>query len=108
LLSASRQLFRAKFRTCRRASAGNQLDTEFWEVLCDESGNGGDGGFCCDNDAQLDSPERNTPKRAPPNVLPGTLPAPTVLALHFSSTILRLVSRSATEKENFYYFFNYL
>jgi tubulin beta len=27
----------------------------FKEVLCDENGIGGDGEYCCDNDAQLDS-----------------------------------------------------
>ena len=35
---------------------GNQMGTEFQEVLCDESGIGGDGEYCGDdNDAHLDS-----------------------------------------------------
>jgi hypothetical protein len=80
---------------------GSQLDTMFLEVLCDENGNGGEGGYCGDNDAHLDSPKRNTPKRAPQTVLPGTLPAPAVPALQFSSTILRRVSRSTTKEEDF-------
>jgi tubulin beta len=29
------------------------MGTEFQEVLCDENGIGGDGGYCGDNDAQL-------------------------------------------------------
>jgi hypothetical protein len=41
-------------------------------------------------------------------VPPGTLPAPTAPALHLSSTILRKASRSATEEEDYEYFFNYL
>ena len=28
------------------------MDTEFWEVVCDEHGIGGDGEYCGDNDAQ--------------------------------------------------------
>ena len=33
---------------------GNQMGTEFLEVLCDEHGIGGDGEYCGDNVAQLD------------------------------------------------------
>jgi tubulin beta len=33
---------------------GNQMGTKFLEVLCDEHGIGGDGGYCGGNDAQLD------------------------------------------------------
>jgi tubulin beta len=33
---------------------GNQMGTQFWEVLCDEHGIRGDGEYCGDNDAQLD------------------------------------------------------
>jgi len=32
---------------------GNQMGTEFQEVLCDEHGIGGDGEYCGGNDAQL-------------------------------------------------------
>jgi tubulin beta len=32
---------------------GNQVDTMFWEVICDEHGIGGDGEYCGDNNAQL-------------------------------------------------------
>jgi tubulin beta len=32
----------------------NQMGTQFWEVLCDEHGIGGDCEYCGDNDAQLD------------------------------------------------------
>jgi hypothetical protein len=32
---------------------GIQMGTEILEVLCDESGIGGDGEYCGDNDAQL-------------------------------------------------------
>jgi tubulin beta len=34
---------------------GNQMGTEFWEVVCDEHGIGGDGEHCWDTDAHLDS-----------------------------------------------------
>jgi tubulin beta len=30
------------------------MGTRFWEVVCDEHSIGGDGGYCGDNDAQLD------------------------------------------------------
>jgi tubulin beta len=30
------------------------MGTEFWEVICDEHGIGGDGEYCADNDPQLD------------------------------------------------------
>jgi hypothetical protein len=53
------------------------------------------------------SPKRNTPKRAPLTAPPGTLPAPTAPTPHLSSTILRKVSRSATEEEDSDYFSNY-
>jgi tubulin beta len=33
---------------------GNQISTDFYEVLCNENGIGGDGEYCGDNDAQLD------------------------------------------------------
>jgi tubulin beta len=34
---------------------GNQMGTEFWELVCnDEHGIGGDGQYFCNNDAQLD------------------------------------------------------
>ena len=33
---------------------GNQMGTEFLEVLCDEHGIGGDGEYFGDNDGQLD------------------------------------------------------
>ena len=33
---------------------GNQMGTEFQEVLCDEHGISGDGEYCGDSDAQLD------------------------------------------------------
>ena len=32
---------------------GNQMGTEFQEVLCDEHGIGGNGEYCGGNDAQL-------------------------------------------------------
>jgi hypothetical protein len=31
------------------------MSTKFWEVVCDENCIGGDGEYCGDNDAQLDS-----------------------------------------------------
>jgi hypothetical protein len=33
---------------------GNQMGTNFWEVVRDEHGNAGDGEYCCDNDAHFD------------------------------------------------------
>jgi hypothetical protein len=39
---------------------------------------------------------------------PGTLPAPTAPTLYLSSTILRKISRSATEEKDSEYFSNYL
>jgi hypothetical protein len=32
----------------------NQMDTKFWEVVCNESGIGGGSEYCGDNDAELD------------------------------------------------------
>jgi hypothetical protein len=54
------------------------------------------------------SPKRNTPKRAPPIAPLGTLPAPAAPKLHLSRTILRLVSRSATNEDDYESIFNYL
>jgi hypothetical protein len=33
---------------------GNQMGTEFWEVMCDEHGIGGSGEYCGDSDTLLD------------------------------------------------------
>ena len=53
---------------------GNQMGTEFQEVLCDEHGIGGDREYCGDNDAQLDRinvfyPEASGEKYVPRTVL---------------------------------------
>jgi tubulin beta len=32
---------------------GYQIGTKFWKLFCDESGFGGDGEYCGDNEAQL-------------------------------------------------------
>jgi hypothetical protein len=54
------------------------------------------------------SPERNTPKRAPPTAPTRYAARANRVNLHLSSTIFRKTSRSATEEENFEYFLNYL
>jgi tubulin beta len=33
--------------------SGSQIGTQFWDLLCDEHGIGGDGDYCGNNDAQL-------------------------------------------------------
>jgi hypothetical protein len=53
-LPASRSLLRARFDTCKQASAISRWAPSLSEVVCGEHGIGGDGEYCGDNDAQLD------------------------------------------------------
>jgi tubulin beta len=64
------------------SQCGNQIDTEFQEVLCDEHGLGGDCENCGDNDAQLgrmnvfyhEAPEgENTPRAVFFDLEPGVI-----------------------------------